>query len=53
MGKRRSGRALLSWLRVTFYKIFKPDLWAQLWSQKVDWVPRIRLISLQPSYASS
>lgn len=50
VGKRWSERGLLNWLKVTFYKIFKPELWAQMWSKNELEFPRIKLISLQVSY---
>lgn len=53
VGRRWSEKGLLNWLKVTFYKIFKRNLWAQVWGKDEREFPRIRLISLQASYAWS
>jgi len=34
---------------VTFYEIFKPELWTKLWNSESDF-PNIKLISLQISW---
>jgi hypothetical protein len=31
VGRRRSEQDLINWLKVAFYKIFKPELWTPLW----------------------
>jgi len=49
VGRRWSEQGLLNWLKVTFYKIFKPELWTQLWNSEQDF-PKIKLISLQISW---
>lgn len=49
VGKRWSEAGLLNWLKVTFYKIFKPELWTKLWNSERD-LPKIKLISLQISW---
>lgn len=49
VGRRWSEVGLLNWLKVTFYKIFKPELWGKLWNSEPDY-PRIKLISLQISW---
>jgi hypothetical protein len=33
IGKRWSDQGLLAWLMLAFRKIFKPELWEQLWKQ--------------------
>lgn len=53
VGRRWSEKGLLNWLKVTFYKIFKRNLWAQIWSKDERKFPRIKLISLQASYVWS
>lgn len=53
VGRRWSEKGLLNWLRVSFYKIFKRNLWAKIWSKDEREFPRIKLISLQASYAWS
>ena len=49
VGRRWSEAGLLNWLKVTFYKIFKPELWTKLWNSERDF-PKIKLISLQISW---
>ncbi len=46
VGRRWSEQGLLNWLKVTFYKIFKPELWTKLWNSERDF-PKIKLVSLQ------
>lgn len=46
VGRRWSESGLLNWLKVTFYKIFKPELWKELWNSERDF-PKIKLVSLQ------
>lgn len=50
VGRRWSDQGLLNWLRVTFYKIFKPELWNLQWIGNRKRLPRIKLISVQISY---
>ena len=49
VGRRWSEAGLLNWLKVTFYKIFKPELWTKVWSSERD-IPKIKLVSLQISW---
>ena len=49
VGRRWSETGLLNWLKVTFYKIFKPELWTTLWNGERDF-PKIKLTSLQISW---
>jgi hypothetical protein len=49
VGRRWSEQGLLNWLKVTFYKIFKPELWTKLWNSERDF-PKIKLVSLQISW---
>ncbi len=49
VGRRWSEKGLLNWLKVTFYKIFKPELWTTLWNTERD-LARIKLISLEISW---
>lgn len=49
VGRRWSEAGLLNWLKVTFYKIFKPELWTKLWNNERD-IPKIKLVSLQISW---
>ena len=48
VGRRWSEQGLLNWLKVTFYKIFKPELWTTLWNSDRDF-PKIKLTSLKIS----
>lgn len=50
VGKRWSDKGLLNWLKVTFYKIFKPDMWPTIWLN-IKTLPKIELIKIQSSYA--
>jgi len=49
VGRRWSEKGLLNWLTITFYKIFKPELWDSLWANRNQKLPRIQLISIQTS----
>jgi hypothetical protein len=49
VGRRWSETGLLNWLKVTFYKIFKPELWTKLWNSERDF-SKIKLVSLQISW---
>lgn len=49
IGRRWSDKGLLNWLKITFYKIFKPDLWDRIWASRNKKLPCIRLISIQAS----
>jgi hypothetical protein len=46
VGRRWSEQGLLNWLKVTFYKIFKPELWSTLWDNAGN-CSKIKLVSLQ------
>ncbi|GFP19798.1 hypothetical protein HKBW3S03_01302 [Candidatus Hakubella thermalkaliphila] len=48
VGKRWSEQGLLNWLKVAFYKIFKPELWTPLWHNEKEF-PKIKLLSVQAS----
>ncbi len=49
VGRRWSENGLLNWLKVTFYKIFKSELWPTLWNSERD-CPKIKLTSLQVTW---
>jgi len=49
VGRRWSEAGLLNWLKVTFYKIFTPELWTTLWNGERNF-PKIKLTSLQVSW---
>jgi len=49
VGRRWSETGLLNWLKVTFYKIFTPELWTTLWNGERNF-PKIKLTSLQVSW---
>jgi len=51
VGRRWSEKGLLNWLKITFYKIFKPELWSLQWIGQEKRMPKIRLISVQSCYS--
>jgi len=50
VGRRWSEHGLLNWLKVAFYKIFKPQCWNLVWCKNNHQVPFVKLISIQSSY---
>jgi hypothetical protein len=48
IGRRWSERGLINWLKITFYKIFKPNFWNVVWNNTQ--LPKIKLIDIQSSY---
>ena len=50
VGRRWSDKGLLNWLKITFYKIFKPELWNLQWTENKKRFPKIRLISVETSF---
>lgn len=48
VGRRWSEQGLMNWLKVAFYKIFKPELWTPLWHNEKQF-PKIKLLSVQAS----
>jgi hypothetical protein len=53
VGRRWSEQGLLNWLKITFYKIFKPETWNLVWLENNQPIPLIKLISIQTSYSWS
>ena len=53
VGRRWSEHGLLNWLKITFYKIFKPDQWNLIWFDNKPLLPKINLLDLQASYSWS
>jgi hypothetical protein len=51
VGRRWSEKGLLNWLKITFYKIFKPELWSLQRLENKKGLPKIRLISVDASYS--
>jgi len=49
VGKRWSDKGLLNWLKVAFYKIFKPERWPSLWPNQENQLPKIELVSVKAS----
>jgi len=47
VGKRWSDKGLLNWLKVAFYKIFKPERWPSLWPNQENQLPKIELVSVR------
>jgi len=50
IGKRWSDRGLLRWLMLALRKIFKPELWTQLWNQYLKINLKIELTMLKAEY---
>jgi hypothetical protein len=50
IGRRWSDKGLLNWLKVVFYKIFKPELWSLNWIDNTKHIIKIRLLSLDVTY---
>lgn len=50
VGRRWSDKGLLNWLKITFYKTFKPELWNLQWIENKKRFPKIRLISVETSF---
>jgi hypothetical protein len=50
VGRRWSDRGLLNWLTVSFYKIFKPELWNLQWGKSQRQIVKIRLLSVKTTY---
>jgi hypothetical protein len=53
VGRRWSEHGLLNWLKITFYKIFKPETWNLVWLENNQPIPLMKLISIQTSYSWS
>ena len=51
IGRRWSEKGLLNWLRITFYKIFKPHQWQRIWLDKKRKVEQITLNTIRTSYS--
>jgi hypothetical protein len=50
IGKRWGDQGLLNWLMLALRKIFKPKLWAKLWSQFLEVNPKMQLTALTASF---
>lgn len=50
VGKRWSDKGLLNWLQVTMNKIFKPEMWQELWSQYLSLNPEFQLASVRVNW---
>ncbi len=50
IGKRWSDRGLLRWLMLALKKIFKPELWTQLWDQYLKINRKMELVMLKAEY---
>jgi len=51
IGKRWSDRGLLRWLMLALKKIFKPELWTQLWNQYLNINRKMELTACKAKYA--
>lgn len=49
IGRRWSDKGLLNWLKVVFYKIFKPELWSLQWVGNKKQLVKIKLLNLNVS----
>ena len=50
IGRRWSDKGLLNWLKVVFYKIFKPELWNLQWIDNKKHLVKIKLMKLDVAY---
>jgi hypothetical protein len=50
IGRRWSDRGPLNWLTVSFYKIFKSELWSLQWKNAPHKLAKIRLLSVPTTY---
>ena len=50
VGKRWSDKGLLNWLQVTMNKIFRPEMWKELWSQYMSLNPEFQLTGIRVSW---
>jgi hypothetical protein len=50
LGRRWSDKGLLNWLKITFYKIFTPELWNLQWTENKKRFPKIRLIAIETAF---
>jgi hypothetical protein len=50
VGRRWSDKGLLNWLKIAFYKIFKPECWTSLWLHQQNQTTKIELVSIKASY---
>jgi hypothetical protein len=51
IGKRWSDKGLLQWLRLALRKIFKPELWTELWKEYLKINKKMELIMCKGEYA--
>ncbi|MGB6866052.1 MAG: hypothetical protein WBE11_10210 [Candidatus Aminicenantaceae bacterium] len=50
VGKRWSDKGLLAWLMLAFRKIYKPELWDELWDQYLDINRKLELVLYHAEY---
>lgn len=50
IGKRWTEKGVLNWLRISLQKIFKPQLWEELWDKYLKINPAFRLVSMEVAY---
>ena len=51
IGRRWSDRGLLHWLMLALRKVFKPELWTQLWNQYLNINRKMKLTECKAKYA--
>ena len=50
IGRRWSDKGLLNWLKIVFYKIFKPELWSLQWIDNSKQLIKIKLLNIDVTY---
>ena len=50
IGKRWTEKGVLNWLRISLQKIFKPQLWEELWDKYLKINPEFQLVSMEVAY---
>ena len=50
IGKRWTEKGVLNWLKISLLKIFKPQLWEELWGKYLKINPAFQLVSLEVAW---
>jgi len=51
VGCRWSEEGLMNWLKLAFRKIYRPQLWNELWEQYIEIHKRLKLVNIKVTYA--
>ena len=51
VGRRWSEEGLMNWLKLAFRKIYRPQLWDELWEQYIEIHKRLKLVNIKVTYA--